>query len=322
MKLLLLAITLSTISQFSYSQRSYEVDFGEKGKMNVTLDDNPDNLPKFQVGLSPLCFMAMPDMLFGYDVRPLYRHSGKLWFDARVNASFSKGIEFSIKFDEIRGPIFRTFGAAHYAIFQKDSEKIKSTNVNYNYDNASVVEVYQAKLPRIKRNSLFADLGIGYQNYHSRYHYSDDYNYFGGNVSTTFFQLGPRYQFSQSCQVITEGVKRANYKTGELFLNLIVPVVFKTPIYQLVPDPNDSDAFGTFEEVETGFGDLTYNRLGWRFGYLYNIGVKNSGAGMSFCAEVGKTSSYTNGGDLNYNSSGGMTVVFTWGLTLGTNPWK
>ncbi len=327
MKKLIFTGLLCLFNVSLFAQITYEADFGEKGKKTVEYYDNVFDLPKYEIGFSPIDFLIMPDIAFAFNIDGTYRMSERFWFNLDFTTTYGEGTDFNVIAEELYKPTLNLTGKAHVAITSFETSKEILRSIDYNY-NGTGTEVYQMSIPRAMTHRFFGDVGFGFLNYHSTYD-GDDFDnsrfYTGGNVSSLYFQVGASYNRSKTWKIITDGNERAYHRNGHFHLNLLVGMRNQFPIYEVGSIPNSSGpATLTYTDVTStyDFEELTYQNLGWKFGYTFTSGFMNSALGYIIGIEVGGLPGYTNLGDGEGDSSGGTFINFNWGLTFGENIWK
>lgn len=317
---LVLAIIVVFNSLYGLSQETFSIPQGEQSK-ELKLWDDSENIPKFELGISPLSLTFLPQFTFGYDLNGIFRYSSKIWFDTTFKGAYPR--KFDVLNDAINGYTFSCISLAHYSLISKQSKKGLKTPISYD-DTGLETFIGVVKVPRTTTRKLFVDLGLGYLNSPSNYKYRVDGGslnqvFLGGDVSSLFLQGGVTYQKIRSHKTVFDNMQRSSYKYGSFYGHFILGLVNKFPVYEEITIVDGQGEFvgNSYFETETGFENLERVNFGWRTGYRKTMGIKNKGMALVFGVEIGGNPGYR-GAD---SESGTSYFNLSFGLNFGKNPW-
>lgn len=317
-----LIVLLTTVV---HAQLTLDVTFSNGEVKQIEYFDDPENISKWELKISPIALGEAGTDFFGIQLLPKYRINSRIAVEGRFLSPYGKSTNgISSSADPLITKTFMELGAiGHFTFFR--GERLKKMLVSVEYESRGGKNlVYKVKLPVKKEYALIGDFGLGYLRFLSGLSYSipnpedplDKIGYRGGPVTSLGLNLGTSLQMTRSLKIVSNGISRSFVNIGTLSASLTYGLENDLSIYE-------STSSGYVDRTNE-ISELTIQALGWRAGIDQVAGLKNSGIGILFGIEFGKLPMYsivhpTSGGSIESKS---LFFAIKLGLSLGANPWK
>jgi hypothetical protein len=295
-----------------FAQSTFDVTFENGEVKQVVYYDDPQNLSKWELKISPIALGEAGTDFFGIQLLPKYRITSRIALEGRFLSPYSKSTAGEL------ATTFLDLGAIGHITFLRGERK-KKMDVSVEYEGrGSQILAYKVKLPVKKEYALIGDFGVGYIRFMSGIGYDisnpedifDKTRYQGGPVTSLGLNLGTSLQMTRSLKIVSNGKSRSFVNIGTLSASLTYGLENDLVIYE-------STSSGYVESAnETS--KLSIQALGWRAGIDQTAGLKNTGMGILFGIEFGKLPMYS----IADKESKSLFLLLKLGLSLGANPWK
>ncbi len=308
--------------------QTYDITFNNGETKKIVLEyDDPDRLPRYNLGVSIFGFSVVPpEGMLTFKLKPAYRINKKMMVTGLLTSVYTRkmdpviGDHLTESGVDRKKPTMGTSLLFHYSVFsmRKSVEKMQAVDYGMN-------TIYKAKIPRVVANTLLAEGGI----YNMRTPNGvklvstdptlRDTVFSSINTSSTSVGVGLCFSRHQSFKIVSDGIARSTFRYSRLYFHLTYALAQKYDVLA-IDYGTSSDPVGF--EPSTGYEAPEFSKLGWRLGWEKQLGFKNSSCsgtiGFEYAVIPSMSSAIVDG---NYKASSPKEFFsIHFGIGIGAQP--